>query len=378
MSASNSILASNVFDNMRALQEQSDSRGLIEYAQQVKRIAQALIAEDRPLDSAEYLQAFGAFFSHYESKDSDFTYEILHLFPPNKVCTLKLLGTSDKVDEAIIHYKLDRTTHSRANGDGIKHVVQWGLSKGDTRLVESFITHVANELLTNHPDNSSILIQASAELVSTIAWESELQAPVSSEIDLAVASLIRNTTAYKLQDEYWLKMAKSGLHESMLMMMKHDRLCPLAKYTQQDLVTIMKALPADPTPEQAHWITQYIPCPELKQRVLFSPSFDLDAFMVAMEARKPAKSTSAAGDLTFKGLSVFKEWMEPQHLDTPEKKRRVAMLLNNAASNHFHEAGSPNTSKAVREEFDKQGLPGTARRIMTMFKAQELEDELGL
>ena len=162
------------------------------------------------------------------------------------------------------------------------------------------------------------------------------------------------------------------------MMMKHNRVHRLESYFVEAHEEILKSLPANPTPEQAHWITQCIPHPELQQRILFDTAFDLDAFMVAMEARKNNGSLMASGDLTFKGLSVFKQWMEPEHLNTPDKKRRVALLLNTAADNHFHEGGSPRTTQAVSKEFDKQGLPATARRIMKMFKAQQLEDEIGL
>lgn len=378
MNISKGIVAADILKTMQDLQVYGDTEGFYAFSKQVKARAVELMAEERPEDAADILRIYGSFFFRYEGLDPAFTKSILPLFPPNKEATLRHLGMSKEVDDYLIHQKIDRTTFSRAKEDSVYHVLKWALIKGETRFADSFVSHVAQDLLTNHPDDVSMHIKASREILSTVAWDCRALGPVSSTIDQALASLINHGTASKLLAEYWGRMALTGLHESMLKAMKYGLIHRLKEYTPDEHAAILAALPVNPTPEQAHWITQCIPHPELEQRILFDQDFDLDAFIVAMKDRKKTPFRSALGDLTFEGVSVFKTWMEPDQLDTSQKKSRLAKLLNAVADNHFNTEGSPKTSKHVREELDKQNLPGTVRRIMKMFKGQELEDELGL
>lgn len=365
-----------VTTEMKAFQERNDSKGFILFAEQVKKTALELLNEQDAKIAAELLKNYSVFFEGYENSDPGFTYAILPLFPENKSYTMSLLGINEQIDDAIIHYKLDKRTFSRAKYHGMKYIAEWAINKGDMRYLEAFISHVVNDLLVNHSDNKSIHTAASGELIAAIVWDDKIKSPISKQTDQAIASLVTQSTSYRVVDDYWLKMARCGLHETTLMMMKHKRVNGLTKCSPEDLSVILSMLPKDPTPEQAHWITQSVPHPELQKRILFSSDFDLDSFIVAMSHRH--NFNSPHGDLTFKGLSVFKEFMTPEHLDTPEKKRRVAKLLDCAAENHLQGDGLKKTTKYVREEFDKQGLPQTALRIMRMFKAQQLEDELGM
>lgn len=378
MNTSKGIIASDVLNTMRDLQASGDTEGFYAYSKLVKARAIDLMAEERPEEAADILRLYGSFFIRYEGQDPAFTKSILPLFPPNKEATLRHLGMSKEVDDYLIHHKLDRTTFSRAKEDSVYHVLKWALIKGEARIAESFVNHVAQDLLTNHPDDVSMHIKASREIISTIAWECRALGPVSSTIDRALSNLITHGTASKLMAEYWAGMARTGLHESMLKAMQYGLIHRLKVHAPEEHATILAALPANPTPEQAHWITQCIPHPELEQRILFDPDFDLDAFIVAMKDRKKTPFRSALGDLSFEGVSVFRAWMEPEQLNTAQKKGRMAKLLNAVADNHFNAEGSPKTSKHVSEELDKQKLPGTIRRLMMMFKGKELEDELGL
>lgn len=370
------IVVSEILNEMRAYQANNDSHGLIEFSQAVKRYAIEHINLQDPKEASEALEKYSLFFREYVSSDPSFTLAILPLFPTNKVCTTALLGISQEIDEAIVHYKLDRTTFSRAKFDGMRNVALWALRKGDIRFAENFITHVVNDLLENHPDKKSIHTTASGELISCIVWDCDPPVRVSKRTDQAIASLVTGSTSYRLDDRYWIKIVNSGLHETLLMMMKHGRINALGRCDLESQEAIASALPVDPTPEQANWITQSVPHPELKKQILFSPEFDLDGFILAMKER--TSFTSSSGDMTFKGLSVFKDLMTPEHLDSPEKRRRVSKLLDTAADCILGETGKKNSTKDVREAFDKSGLPQTLLRIMRLFKAQQLEDELGM
>lgn len=377
MIVSKGILGTDILKTMEAFQAKNDVEGLYEFSRQIKNAAVDLLNDERPEEAAEMLRLYGGFFFRYENNDSAFTKAILPMFPPNKDVTLRFLGMSEEVDEYLINFKLDRTTFSRTKEDTIHHVLKWALIKREARLAEGFVSHVAEDLLTNHPNDVGMHIKAAREILMVIACECRTLGPVSPKIDQVLASLINQTTASKLVGDYWGNMARTGLHESMLKAMKYGLIKRLTQCTPQDHAAIVAVLPANPTPEQAHWISQSMPHPDLEKRILFDQEFDLDAFIVAMKDRKLIFK-SVLGDLTFEGLSVFRAWMEPDQLDTPLKKNRMAKLLNAAADNIFAAEGTPKTSKYVREILDKQNFPGTVRRLMTMFKAQELEDELGM
>jgi hypothetical protein len=372
------IVISSIGLEMLEFQRACDWEGFRAYAQKIKTTAKQLVDEDKPEEATEILTEYRSFFRRYEHQNIEFTKHILSLFPANREPTMKLLGISSDMDDYITHHKLDKTTFSATTGD-IKHVLPWALKHREIgNFVEQFVEHIATDILTNHSTNTELQIRTSGQIVSAIAWDSNLKQPVSKKTDAAVASLVSRATSYALIEAYWVKLARSGLHETLLKMMEYPRINRLTEFSPEDYAEIIAALPKHPTPEQAHWITQAMPHPELERTILFDPAFDLDRFIEAMRARTQTKNMVEQNDLTFKALSVFKHLMTPEHLDTVEKRRRVSKLLDAAADNHFNQSGSPRTSKHVREEFDKQGLPPTARRLIQMLKGQEIHEDLGL
>lgn len=358
------------------LQQAGNSVEFIAHCQAIKRGAIELIQQDNPGAAAKLLEKYGQFFKGYKHENNDFTLAILPLFPANKTETMILLGKSKKIDECIINYKLDRTTHSKATGDDIKHVIEWAVERGDLRLVEGIISHVTTDLLTNHADNKSVHIHTFSEILSALLWADKLQEPLSPAVDDAIASIVRQRAHFSLSQAYLVRMARAGLSKTLMKTLEFGRVSRHEVLSPENVEDIASVLPKIPTPEQAHWITSALTIPGLPALILFDPAFDLDAYIEALNTT--CTKLARPNDLTFKNLEIFSDLLTDKSLDTPFKKRRAIKLLDAAAQSEFESPGSPRTSKHVREALGKTRIPATVLRMMSMFKVQSLEDDIGL
>lgn len=377
MIESNGISAKIVKETLETYQKAGDLNGFLSFVKDLKAAAFDLVEQCFPGVAADILNKYNQFFNEYESDDPAFTYGILHLFPVNKSSTMKLLGMSDQIDEAIHRYKLNSQTFSRARFDSVPHLVRWALKKNDTQFLEAFIKHVAQDLLNNHPDDSASRISASGEIIFEITWETEFKYKVSSEIDEAIASIIIDDYS-TLLPEFWLSMARAGMPKSMLQMATHQRIQTYLprhfctknseKISRDEHEEICNCFPMDLSPEVTCRVVEAVSHTALMEKVISDESFDIDAFIGAMSWRKER-------DYSFSRLNSFKNLFTEEFLNTSAKKRRAAKILDEIADK-AHKWSKK--EKTVSESFKSSELPESARMLVRMFKVKQLENELGV
>jgi hypothetical protein len=350
---------------------QPDPDGFVGMCKAIKARALELMHSDRYLDAGNLISAYDRAFEGVSHLPPDFLFAIIEVFPRNSINTLKLLGTSKEIDQAIINTKVDIPSLSGQKDCGFTYLLGWAVKNNDWPLIDQVVLQLAVVGL-----RMSCHMELANQIIDTLLSDSENTRPFSPAVDNAIASLISVKGYSTRQPDYVEMMANKGLHESLIKLLVHNHMfeCPLAQYSEERAAIILAALPPSPTLEQLRAIHYFLKPNGLSEQILFDDSVDLDGYLDLM--RKTHYLGADHGDLSFPGILPFRVCMTPDNINIPARRNQIAKLLNityeeSISKGHF-------TGEDPYTKIMETGIPKHAIRLIDSLKGQALEDALGL
>lgn len=331
--------------------------------------------QDEHFEAAGLARAYAYAFVGFKHVDKAFTLKVLQAFPVNCHSTLSMLGIDDEIDEFILSRKVRLHTMSEARDHAHTKLLEWAVAKQDMVLIEKVVLQISRDLLENHPGSKQQFRNASMGMVRVLVLGEQEQTFYGPVIDDAIASLVCQKADYQQPAECMPRLAAAGLSKTLMKMLEFGLLNeyrPIS-FDVAETQRLIESLPANPSPQQLHWIHHSIKIPDLTEKILFDESVDMDAYIEALRA---TEFNGRYNNLVFNTLRQFKEILTPEHLTTVPRKRRAAKLVSAVCEQE--QAYKRTKPEDIRKTMTDIGFHEYVFKLSSMFKAKVLEDELGL
>jgi hypothetical protein len=343
-----------------------DSTVFIRTLQHAKAEVKTLLDADEYEQASSISSELHSVFYRLESLDVDVLKDVIHLFPANKRCTLGHLGKSDEVDQTIFSSKLS-IDDLQFEEKGWQSLLKWAREREDHALIERIVFRIAENVRATA--TSAYEGRPAAMTMLYFLIRADLTPlKLSEPVDNTIAGLIGAGIQLPSRVELLPGMARSGLKRSIMAMIRQEVIrLPFYFVSKDDTCVIHEALPATPSPEEAYYILRATDLPGLKERVLFDPEFDLDAYISVLEHNK---------GMCPGALGVFSSLMTPEHLTSPERRRRATRLIDAVCD--WQAVAIGKKPDEIRAMLLNEGMHPITMKISRILKVSMLEDELGM
>lgn len=350
------------------------SRQFIDTCQAARLEINRLLHEYDYEEAATLSGALNKMFSEVRWKGSSVMAEILTLFPVNKPCTLRHLGKDPEVDKIIFDSKLKIEELSSFDGDAWLHVLEWARKAKDRQLIERVVLQIVNDIHENGPNNGEHLRDVSLSMIQNIAPKDSEAIQLGDAVDTAIASIISFNAEKNVPARQMPLIAGHGLRKTFMRLLDKNAFLPYFPhlFSDQQNRAVYCVLPSNPTPAETFAIQQSIAKPGINERILFDLTFDIEAYIEVLRPPKADRSSN----LCFPVLKFFRSQLTPEHLNTPDRKRRAGLLINAVVDHQMkRNRRTPEEIRTflVNDEFDPYVL-----KMTRVLKGTILEEELGL
>ena len=336
-----------------------------------------LLENDYPVEAqrlaADYTRSFGM----YKHGDELTTEKVVTAFPVNNSDTLKLLGINDEIDAYILEHKVRIDQLSQANHHGFRELFEWSVQRQHLDLTTKIVVQIARDAIENHPGDNTGWCEAGHGMIRKLVDKDALVVDYGSEIDEALASIMVVNPDYRKDGKDIIRLAQFGLKKTVVKMLSVGlcRQVRAIEFSPEDLIPLFNALPSKPTAREWCWIQIAIDHPEIKEKILFDPSVDMQAYIEALHTTD-FKLTRVGHSLTFASLAIFLPLLTPEHLNTPDRRRRARMLVNAVCNEESR--SKPRNADQLRDDLKRIGYHDCVLRMCDLTKVSMLEDELGM
>lgn len=336
-----------------------------------------LVENDFPDEAEILLASFGRSFSSVKIAHVSVLREVISAFPVNQRCTLKYLGVNDDVDDYIVKHKLLVEHFATRESDGFREVLLWASKKQDLALIERVVKHISYYLNDYRPGSQSAWSEAAHSIIRQLITNSPVQNDLSGEIDKTIAEMMVIDPQYRRDGAEMIQFARLGLRETFFKMLSLGlfRKFSPTEFMPDEVSMVLEMLPLEPNPREMHWIHMGIDLPGYAEKILFDPLVDMEQYIEALRTTD-FKLQNNGHHLTYTTLSTFGHLLKPEHLTTPDRRRRARMLVNAICKEENAKTGA--TAEKVRDALMRLKFDPIILKMCDLTKGLVLEEDLGL
>lgn len=316
-------------------------------------------------------------FELVRDKDDAFILSVVHNFPVNSRVTFSLLGKNSKIDNYILSDKLKINDFCATEEKDYMPLFHWAAKTNQQDILEKLILQIADNIDYNHKDSLKLKQTTIKNFISSIAWDEDRTSALPSTIDNVLARLADIEDKSEFEVEVIHGMVRAGLSSTLMKLMERDRVTRYdgTHHAQSENTLFYAALPQTPTIKELVSMHLYTDKPGLSQYILFDESVDLTEFVRVIKSLQPPKWSKFGID----NMEPFAEIATKENIDTPEKRKRVEFLFNSLCDHLTDpESGTYGSPADVMEGMEDFGFDTYLFRICKRFRAQHLENELGM
>lgn len=335
-----------------------------------------LLDNDYPSEAATLARAYSLSFSRFKHVDEPTTRKVMVAFPVNSTCTMQLLGISDEIDAYLIQNKLRIDQLTQSDNHGFREILHWAVARKNVALITQVVKQVSRDLVLNHRGNSKAWREGCHGMIRSLVLTKADSVDLSGEIDVAIADVVIVAPEYRKDGKEMIDLARFGLRETFFKMISVGlfRQFQPKGFTEDEFKLVLDMLPPKPTAREWHWIQMAIAIPGLTEKILFDPSIDMPEYIEALRTTD-FKLNNHGSHLNYSTMVMFITQLTPEHLNTPERRRRARQLVNAVCNEENPDKKDP---EKLRAELKRMGFHECVQRMCDQTKASILEDELGL
>jgi hypothetical protein len=348
-----------------------DAQGFMSLSQAVKAAAIELIHHDQHFEASYMMKNYAFVFVSPKTNDPAFLLKILPAFPQNTQGTLKLLGLSDELDQAILTSKVELATMKA--DDGFESLINWAIGKEQWSLIEDVVVHLAAHVKEHHPDNSQVQRSVVSGVLQTFVYGKECLPVMPATIDEALVSLVNAPSDWRLQGYFVDRMARMGMPKTLMKMLEYGRIDPFACTNTAEHQHILDCLPEQLTIQQMHAVDCFLGIRGIKHRLLFDETTNIDKYIEVL--RESQYLSYRDSDLRFATLERYSPLFTTENIAMASRRKRISRLLNAVVDKVVTQGGTP---EGIRGSLKKCGVPDHAMKLVDILKGGELENALGL
>lgn len=310
-------------------------------------------------------------------KDDAFILSVVHNFPVNSKATFSLLGKSDLIDSHIISHKLVIEDFCASEDKDYLPLLNWATDNNQQEIVENLLIHIADNLDCNHKDSLKLKQTVLKHLLRSILWDEDRTSTLPNNIDIAMARIADIEDSSELDIDVIHGLVKCGLNSTLMTLICRSRFMIYkgSERTPTENARFYKALPEEPTIKELVNMHLYTDKPGLSNFILFDENVNITEFVNLIKSLSPPKWTKFSLD----NMEPFAEIATKENINTPERRKRVEFLFNSLCDHLTDQAhGTYGSPADVMEGMEKLGFDTYLFKICKRFRAQHLENELGM
>lgn len=316
-------------------------------------------------------------FDLVKDKDDAFILSVVHNFPVNSRATFSLLGKNSQIDNYIISNKLMIEDLCATEDKDYMALFNWAADNNHQDIVESLLTHIADDIDVNHKESLRLKQTLLKNIINSLIWDEDRTSAFNSDIDDVMTRLADIEDKSELEVEVIHGLVRSGLNSTLIKLMERERFNKYdgTHHTQSENARFYASLPQTPTIKELVSMHLYTDKPGLSQYILFDESVDLLEFVQVIKSLHPPKWTKFGID----NMEPFAEIATKENINSPERRRRVEFLFNSLCDHLTDpESGTYGSPADVMEGMEDFGFDTHLFKICKRFRAQHLENELGM
>ena len=362
---------------LKALPQSETAEEMLSAWADTKKEIAWLVENDYPMEAERLSSDYVRSFAHFKHEDEGFTLKVAPAFPVNNRITLELLGISDELDDYLIKHKVRVNQLTQDNQHGFRQLIAWAAWRQKMPLITEIVTQLAKDLITNHPDDVYGWSDVCQGMIRRLTDKDGPIMKLGGEIDRALASIVAPAPDSRIDGKEMIPLAKFGLRETLLKMLSvgtFRQFRPIA-FTPEEVKLVLDMLPSEPTSRQLHGMHLAIDMPCYAEKILFDPSVDMKDYIEALRT-SDMTNNKQGNDLNYTTLRMFIRLLNPEHLNTTDRRRRARMLVNAVCEEeNRHRKESP---EAIWYGLKSMGYNDCVLRMCDDTKVVMLEDELGM
>jgi hypothetical protein len=348
-----------------------DVQAFMQLSQAVKATCIELIHQDQHFEASYMMKNYGTVFISPKASNPTVLLQILPAFPKNATGTLNLLGITDELDEAILASKVDvRTIKPR---DGFTSLINWAIGKQQWPLVEAVVLNITANVKEHYTNDSMTQSEVVNGILQTFVYGKECLPPLPGTIDEAVSSIVNAPLDWRLQDEFFDRLARMAMPKTLMKMLEHGRINSINCTQTAEHQHILDCLPENLTAKQLHAVDYFLNLRGIKHRILFDESMHIEHYIAALKGSQFLAYRE--NDLRFGILERFTPLFTTENIAVAARRKRISSLINAVVDQALSKGGTP---EGIRGSLKKLGLPEHAMKLVNLFKGEELESALGL
>jgi hypothetical protein len=366
----------DVRKDLQALIANADAPGFIAKCEAIKAEITDLLFTDRVVDAKRILEAYSNVLHDFESKNPEFTLEILPILPANTHGTLKLFGINDKIDAYLFAYKVDMVSICQVADDAFFYLIQWAVRNKDADLVEQVVVGIAQYLHAHHENQYKLFADTARHLLWALFEDGNVRMACTPATDEAMACLLRQQPQTKLQEYYLLSLAQAGMTKTLMRGLELPYFEAYYPKDEESHQILSDALPKQLTARELHWVHRSLALRGIAERILFDESVNMDHYIDSLENSYIGRSSF--NELRFENLRQLTHSLDEHVVKDLSKRKRVITLLNAICEDEVNRIGQELTPEVVREALVNVDVPENLLKHVKMLKGIVLEDALGL